>query len=191
MGAKPPFFLRKCICNKNEITSFAVMRLFFHKVSVIFNTLLPMLSKTLYTSAVKFPASTSELITQTLFQFAAICKMASMQCIPYRAKQAVVGRCQIWAVSGMGKNSPSHFRDCPTYAQAGGRPGIAVKEKDVFHVSVRTNCTDAYSHAKVYSVLLNAGKNVSKMAETLWKNSLTPKHVWIIQANFIITATTF
>jgi hypothetical protein len=29
------------------------------------------------------------------------------------------------------------------------------------------------------------------MAETLWKNSLTPKHVWIIQANFIITATTF
>jgi hypothetical protein len=33
-------------------TSFAIMRLFFHKVFIIFNTLLQILSKTLYTSVV-------------------------------------------------------------------------------------------------------------------------------------------
>jgi hypothetical protein len=38
-------------------------KLFFHKVSVIFNTLLPTLRKTLYTNVVKFPAATSEHIT--------------------------------------------------------------------------------------------------------------------------------
>jgi hypothetical protein len=53
----------------------------------------------------------------------------------------VVEGCQIWAVSRTGKNSPRH--DCLTCAQAGVRPGIAVKEKDVIHVSVRMNCTDA------------------------------------------------
>jgi hypothetical protein len=55
----------------------------------------------------------------------------------------VFGGCQVWAVSRMGKNSPPHFCDCLTCAQAGVRPGIVVKEKDVFHVSVRTNSTDA------------------------------------------------
>jgi hypothetical protein len=58
-------------------TSVAVMRLFFHKVSVIFNTLLPTLSKMLYTSVVKFPASNLEHIMKTLFQFIVICKMVS------------------------------------------------------------------------------------------------------------------
>jgi hypothetical protein len=43
-------------------TPFAV-RKFFHKVSVILNTLLSTLSKTQFTSVVKFPASTSEHIT--------------------------------------------------------------------------------------------------------------------------------
>jgi hypothetical protein len=38
-------------------TSFAIIRLFFHKVSTIFNTPLPMLSKTLHTNTIKFPAS--------------------------------------------------------------------------------------------------------------------------------------
>jgi hypothetical protein len=56
-----------------------------------------------------------------------------------------VGRYQIWAVSRMGKNSPYRFYDILTCAQAGVRPGIVVKEKDVFHVSVRTNCADALS----------------------------------------------
>jgi GMP synthase PP-ATPase subunit len=57
-------------------TSFTVMRLFFHK-TVIFNTLLPLLSKMLYINVVKFFASTLEHISKTLFQFVVICKMAS------------------------------------------------------------------------------------------------------------------
>jgi hypothetical protein len=44
-------------------TSFAIMMLFFHKVSIIFNTLLLTLSKTLYTNVVKFPDSSLEHIT--------------------------------------------------------------------------------------------------------------------------------
>jgi histone-lysine N-methyltransferase SETMAR len=39
----------------NDSTSFAIMRLFFHKVSIIFNKILPTLSKTLHTGVVKFP----------------------------------------------------------------------------------------------------------------------------------------
>jgi hypothetical protein len=67
------------------------------------------LSNTLYTRFVKFLASISEPITKTLFQFVVICKMASMWCILYSVGQALVGGCQVWAVSRMGKNSPSHF----------------------------------------------------------------------------------
>jgi hypothetical protein len=65
------------------------------------------------------------------------------------------------------------------------RPGIVVKEKDVFHVSVRTNCTGALvpqvtcskleaenCTRLVCSVLLNVGKSVLKMTEKLWKNIL-------------------
>jgi hypothetical protein len=59
-------------------SSFAITRLFFHKVTFIVYTLLPTLSETLYTSVVKFPASTLEHIKETFFQFIAICKMASM-----------------------------------------------------------------------------------------------------------------
>jgi hypothetical protein len=66
--------------------------------------------KLLYTSVVKFPASTSEGITETLFQFVVICKI-------------VVGGCQIWAVSRMAKNSPSHFfrlpHVCASWCEAG------------------------------------------------------------------------
>jgi hypothetical protein len=57
-------------------------------------------------------------------------------------KQPVFGGGQIWAVSRMGKNSSFLFSYCLTCAQAGVRWGIVVKEKDVFHVSVRTNSTD-------------------------------------------------
>jgi hypothetical protein len=65
----------------------------------------------------------------------------------YRTKQMVLRGCQTWAVSRMAKNNPSHFCDCLTYAQVGVRPGIAVKEKDVLHVSVMTNSTDALSQS--------------------------------------------
>jgi hypothetical protein len=41
---------------------------------------------------------------------------------------------------GEEQSTLSHFCDCLTCAQAGVRPGIVVKEKDVFRVSVRRNC---------------------------------------------------
>jgi hypothetical protein len=52
----------------------AIMRLFFHKVFTIFNTRLPMLSKMLYTSVVKFPDSTPTCVTKTLFQILSAAK---------------------------------------------------------------------------------------------------------------------
>jgi hypothetical protein len=58
-------------------TPFAIMRLFFYKVSITFNILLPTLRKILYTRVVKFSTSTSGHIMKTLFQFVIICKMAS------------------------------------------------------------------------------------------------------------------
>jgi hypothetical protein len=45
----------------------------------------------------------------------------------------------------MGKKSPSDFYDCLMRAQGGLRLGIVVKEKDVFRISVRKNCTNALS----------------------------------------------
>jgi hypothetical protein len=44
-------------------TSFATEATFLRKLSVSFNTLLPTLNKTLHTTVVKFPASTSDHIT--------------------------------------------------------------------------------------------------------------------------------
>jgi hypothetical protein len=44
----------------------------------------------------------------------------------------------------------------------------------------------------VYSILLNTGKNMLEMAQTLWKNCLTTaKDVQIIHVNFIVTAIKF
>jgi hypothetical protein len=124
-------------------TSFAIMRLFFHKVSVIFNTPLPTLSKTLYISAVKIPASTSEHITRTLFQFVVICKCAFIG----HSLQGQTGGSRKVPDLGFerGGESPTHFCDCLTCAQVGVRSGIVVKEKDVFLVSVRTNSRDVLS----------------------------------------------
>jgi hypothetical protein len=41
-------------------TSSAIMKLVFHTASIFFNTILPTLTKTLLTNALKFPASTSK-----------------------------------------------------------------------------------------------------------------------------------
>lgn len=57
----------------------------------------------------------------------------------------IVRRCQIWAVRSMRKNRPSRFCDCLTGVQGGVRPGIVMKEKDVFCVLVRTDYVDASS----------------------------------------------
>jgi hypothetical protein len=119
----------------------------FPQSLIIFNTHLPVLSKMLCTSVVKFRASTLEHITQTLFQFVVICKMMSTLCILYRAKQVMVRGCQIWAVSRIGKKSLSHFCDCFTCVQAGVRPGIAVKE-DVFPIG-QTLCMHCCTLLKV------------------------------------------
>jgi hypothetical protein len=66
----PIFFFGKCNCNNDEIYidfhTFSIMRLLFYTVSLIFNTLLPTSIKTLHTSVVKFPVSTSEHIAKTL-----------------------------------------------------------------------------------------------------------------------------
>jgi hypothetical protein len=44
----------------------------------------------------------------------------------------------------------------------------------------------------VYSILLSIGKNVLKMTETLWKNSLIiAKRMGIIYVNFIFIAVMF
>jgi hypothetical protein len=51
----------------------------------------------------------------------------------------IVGGCQIWAVSRMGKNSPSHFCSCLMCAQAGVRLGN-VKGKDKLYGSVVAVC---------------------------------------------------
>jgi hypothetical protein len=73
-------------------TCFSIIRIFFQKVSFIFKTILRTSSKTLYTTVVKFPASTHHKhITKTLFQFIFMCKMSSTQCVHYRAKQVLVG----------------------------------------------------------------------------------------------------
>jgi hypothetical protein len=125
----------------------------------------------------------------------------------------VVGGCQIWAVSRLGKKNPPHFCQCLVCSHACVRPGIVVKEKDVFHVSVRTNCTEAFSQfvlnllsalvlcseveagnfaTLLYSVLLNIGKSMLKMTKNLCKNILTILiDVRIAHANFILIALYF
>jgi hypothetical protein len=172
---------------------FPVMGLYFHKFFVIFNTLLPALDKTLYTNVVKSPASTSERIASRKLCFSSL---ASAKWCPHSA--SVTGpnrwfrRVQDLGYEQDGENSPSHFCVFLTCSQAGVRPGIVVKEKDVFGVKVSTNSTDALSQFKVslyrswcapksrqgiiptlvYSVSLGVGKNVLKVMETLWKNRL-------------------
>jgi hypothetical protein len=77
----PPIFSENVIAVTMKFacviqSTFAIIRLLFQTVSVIFNTLLPMWSKKPYTDVVKFPASTSEHITETLFQFTVVSKTA-------------------------------------------------------------------------------------------------------------------
>jgi hypothetical protein len=55
----------------------------------------------------------------------------------------VVRGCQTWAVSRLGKYSPTCFCDCLMCGQDGVRPDIIMKEKDIFHVSVCMNSMDA------------------------------------------------
>jgi hypothetical protein len=54
-------------------TTFAIMWIFSHRISVIFDTLLPTMNKTLHTSVVKFLASASEDWQRTLCGTVHVC----------------------------------------------------------------------------------------------------------------------
>jgi hypothetical protein len=123
-----------------------MMRLFLHKVSVIFN-FQHTFANVEYDAAYQcckipcldFAAHQENCVSIRRHLQNGVCVVHPLQ------DQTGERECQIWAVSRMGKKSPSNFCDCLTCAQTGVRSGIVVKEKDVFHVSVRTNCTDALS----------------------------------------------
>jgi hypothetical protein len=78
MKVMPPiFFLENVIAVTVKYmwlirTSFAIVTQFFDRVFVIFNRVLPTMSKTLHTKVVKFPALMLEHITKTLFHFIVI-----------------------------------------------------------------------------------------------------------------------
>jgi hypothetical protein len=138
------FFVSEYNCSKNKFTwlihtSFCNYQAILHQ----FEDTLPTLSEMLCTSVVKFPASTSEHIRKIAFNLLSSAKWRpSSACILYRGKQEVPAGCEVWAVSRTGKK----VHVCASCV----RLGIVVKEKEVFHVSVRKNCTDVF-----FAVCLN------------------------------------
>jgi hypothetical protein len=56
-----------------------LLRLFFHKVFFIINTLFPPLCETLYGSCIKLFAQVSEPFAHIVFQLVVICKTASSE----------------------------------------------------------------------------------------------------------------
>jgi hypothetical protein len=101
-------------------TSLATTRLFSHKVSVIFEKLLPVLSNTTCTSDVKIPC----------LEFGA--HNENSVSVPCHLQDGVYVVHPLQGQRGVSRR-----------AKVGVRPVIVVKEKDVFHVSVRMNCADA------------------------------------------------
>jgi hypothetical protein len=67
-------------------TSFTKFRLFFHKVSFVFNTFFSSLCEALCADYVKLFTQASELFTHAMLQHVIIHKMASSDCIPQEAK---------------------------------------------------------------------------------------------------------
>jgi hypothetical protein len=113
-------------------TPFGIMTLFFHKVSVIFNALLPTLSKTLYVQI----WSTSQ-------------NSVSVCC---HVQNGVHAAQRLHAQTGVSQRAPDvgckqdgEEQSVPFLRLPDVRLGIVVKEKDVFHVSVMTNCTEVLS----------------------------------------------
>jgi hypothetical protein len=88
-GAKvmpPAFFSESVIAITMKFTRmfhipFAIMRLFCHKVCIIFNTILLTLSKTLYTRVVKYPARTSQPTTSGARKLQKNCDSASVESV--------------------------------------------------------------------------------------------------------------
>jgi hypothetical protein len=106
------------------------MKLLSHKVSVICNAFLTSLSKTLYTN-----------VANHVNFVPVLCHPQNGVHVVQPLQDQTGGSRRVADVSRKQgrKNTPSHFCD------GGVRPGIVVKEKDVFSVSVRVNSTDALS----------------------------------------------
>jgi hypothetical protein len=73
-------------------TSYTKLRLFFHKASVIINTLYPPLHATLYAGRVKLSLKRLSS-SRTLFQLVVARKMASSEFTLQGAKEMEVGGC--------------------------------------------------------------------------------------------------
>jgi hypothetical protein len=199
----------------NNHTFFAVMRLFFHKVSVIFNTLLSVLSKMLSTRVVKLPVSTSEHITSSTRKLLTNCDNASAEFILTKTWKMYFSPWQCpashqlahthEAIANVGWTVLSHLANSPDLAPSNyhllGPVRVAVH--DVI-LQITTNWNKVFVMCwwwwvkagnfttLVYSILLIIRKSMLKMMETLWKNSLIiGKDVWIIHINFIVIAFTF
>jgi hypothetical protein len=74
-------------------TSFTKLRLFFHKVSFIINTIFPPLLEMLCAGRLKRFAELSELFTQAAFQLVIFRKSACLECVLQVAKNVEVGGC--------------------------------------------------------------------------------------------------
>jgi hypothetical protein len=113
-----------------------IMRLFSHEVSANINKLLPTLGKTLYSSAVKFPASTSQHLAKLCFNSLSFTKWRprSASFTGPNGWQSQGAWCGLCAARGRTVHLVS--------AQAGVRAGTVVKENGVLYVSVRTNSTN-------------------------------------------------
>jgi hypothetical protein len=73
--------------------SITKLRLFFHTVFFIINTLFPPMRETLYDHCVKLFAEALEHFTHAVFQLVVICKMASSECVLHGAKKTDVRGC--------------------------------------------------------------------------------------------------
>jgi hypothetical protein len=125
-------------------TSFAVVRLLFHK-DYHFNTLCQHWVRCCISVLKNSVPRLQSTLQKFSFSLLSSAKRACMYYILYRAKQMIVGECQIWAVSRMGKNNRFCFCDCLKCVQVGVRLGNIMKEKDIFYVLVRINSTDTLS----------------------------------------------
>jgi hypothetical protein len=108
-------------------TSFAIMRPFWHKVFIIFNTLLPMLSKKLHTTVVKFLALTLE---QNLKTVSIHCLQNGVHVVhPLRSQ---TGR--NWRMPDVGCEQDGHEWSVPFFQLPCVRKLVCIvaKEKDAF-----------------------------------------------------------
>jgi hypothetical protein len=110
-------------------TSFTKLRLFFHKVLFIINTLFQPLCEVLYTSHIKLFAEASKLFTHAVFQLIVIHKMASLEYMLRGGHKDGSGRVLNLDLWRMGENSPPRC-SCLPYVQTGVRSGVVMQGVD-------------------------------------------------------------